>query len=182
MEVPAGADGLSPNQHVDVYRFLQRYRREAIGRLVIAVPASARDQAAIAQSLQDIQRHVAEAGIDYRIARGARGCRRPSTPLDPARLPAAGGGAARLRSSGPRTSAATRSAFPIRTGAAPRSATSPLMVDNARDLQQPQDEDPRSSERRSVTWSSYVGVPASGGESNAGGSADASKKGPAAKK
>ena len=32
-----------------------------------------------------------------------------------------------------------------------------IMVDNARDLQRPQDEDPRASERRSVTWSAYVG-------------------------
>jgi pilus assembly protein CpaD len=32
-----------------------------------------------------------------------------------------------------------------------------VMVDNARDLRQPQAEDPRSSERRSATWSAYVG-------------------------
>ena len=32
--------GLSPDQHVDVYRFLQRYKREANGRLVIAVPGA----------------------------------------------------------------------------------------------------------------------------------------------
>ena len=51
-----------------------------------------------------------------------------------------------------------------------------LMVDNARDLQQPQEEDPRSSERRSVTWSAYVGSSsASGGD----GGGDAPKKAPA---
>ena len=53
-----------------------------------------------------------------------------------------------------------------------------VMVDNARDLQQPQEEDPRSSERRSVTWSAYVGNSgASGGGGEGGG--DASKKAPA---
>ena len=39
---------------------------------VITVPTGVRDQAAIAQSLQEIQRQVAEAGIDYRLRHGAR--------------------------------------------------------------------------------------------------------------
>jgi pilus assembly protein CpaD len=30
------------------------------------------------------------------------------------------------------------------------------MVANSRDLQRPQDEDPRSAERRSQTWSKYI--------------------------
>ena len=34
-----------------------------------------------------------------------------------------------------------------------------LTVDNARDLGQPQPEDPRSGERRSATWSAYVASP-----------------------
>jgi pilus assembly protein CpaD len=32
-----------------------------------------------------------------------------------------------------------------------------VMVDNARDLRQPQAEDPRSGERRSAGWSAYAG-------------------------
>ena len=50
------------------------------------------------------------------------------------------------------------------------------MVDNARDLEQPQAEDPRSSERRSVTWSGYVGTAGSPASDS---SADAAKKAPA---
>ena len=72
VEVPAGADGLSPNQQVDVYRFLRRYQREAVGRLVITVPMGVHDRAAVARSVQDIQRQVAEAGIDYRLINAAR--------------------------------------------------------------------------------------------------------------
>jgi pilus assembly protein CpaD len=49
-----------------------------------------------------------------------------------------------------------------------------VMVDNARDLRQPQAEDPRSSERRSVTWSAYVGTGASGPPASGEGS-DAKK-------
>jgi pilus assembly protein CpaD len=49
-----------------------------------------------------------------------------------------------------------------------------VMVDNARDLRQPQAEDPRSGERRSVTWSGYVGAAGSAQASSASG--DATKK------
>ena len=70
VEVPPGVEGLSPNQHVDVYRFLHRYRREATGQLAIVVPPNARNRAAMARSLQGIQALAAEAGIDYRVQRG----------------------------------------------------------------------------------------------------------------
>jgi pilus assembly protein CpaD len=182
VEVPVGAEGLSPGQHIDVYRFLQRYRRESNGRLVIAVPAAPRDQASMAQSLQGIQRHVVEAGIDYRITRGKR-------------LPAAETPLIRIAYKRPvavlpdcdkwgENVGRNEERIPYPNFGCATQRNTALMVDNARDLQRPQDEDPRSSERRSVTWSSYVGVPQSGGgESNAGGGgADASKKGPAAKK
>src|SRR5262249_39799624 len=43
---------------------------EAVGRLKIIVPTGVRDQAALAKSLQGIQREVAESGIDYRIVYG----------------------------------------------------------------------------------------------------------------
>ena len=87
--------GLSPNQQVDVFRFLHRYKREAAGRLMITVPTGVRDKAAIAQSVQEIQRLVAEAGVDYRLRHGAqRDAPAGSHPRDPARLSASGGGAA----------------------------------------------------------------------------------------
>jgi hypothetical protein len=70
--------------------------------------------------------------------------------------------------------------MPGREGRGKAIACSLLMVDNARDLQQPQEEDPRSSERRSVTWSAYVG---SGSSSGGDGGGDAKKAAaPAVKK
>ena len=72
VEVPPDADGLSPNQDTDVYRFLKLYRREANSRLVISAPGGTRPPASIARSLQAIQRHVVDAGIDYRLTRGRR--------------------------------------------------------------------------------------------------------------
>jgi pilus biogenesis lipoprotein CpaD len=66
IEVPPDADGLSPNQHIDVVRFLERQQHEAKSRLVVFLPQTARP-ASIARSLQDIQRHIADASINYRI-------------------------------------------------------------------------------------------------------------------
>ncbi len=179
VEVPAGADGLSPGQHVDVYRFLHRFKREANGRLVIAVPAIPRDPSSMAQSLHGIQRHVAQAGIDYRLVRGKR---QPVAEVPVIRIaykrPVAvppicdkwGENVGRNEA---------RIPYPNFGCATQRNLA--VTVDNARDLQRPQDEDPRSSERRSVTWSSYVGVPQSGG-GDGGGAPDAKKAAPAGKK
>jgi pilus assembly protein CpaD len=181
VEVPAGAHGLSPNQHVDVTRFLYRYRREATGRLAIVVPSATPDRASIARSLQAIQAHVAEAGIDYRIRRG-RG------------LDGRSGGPPTIRLAYQRPVAVPppcdhwaedvgrneeRIPYPNWGCATQRNLA--VMVDNSRDLHQPQGEDPRSGERRSVTWSGYVGsagAPAGSDGGNAGKKAAA----PAAKK
>jgi pilus assembly protein CpaD len=59
-----------------------------------------------------------------------------------------------------------------------------VTIDNARDLQRAQDEDPRPGERRSVTWSGYVGAGSKGdgGGEGAAGGGDAGKKPPAAPK
>jgi pilus assembly protein CpaD len=176
VEVPAGAEGLSPNQHVDVTRFLYRYKREATGRLAIVVPSGVRDRAAIARSLQGIQAQVAEAGIDYRVRRGrnhdARADGPPSIRLayqrpvavpPPCDLWTEDVGRNEDRIPYPNWGCATQRNLAV-------------MVDNARDLEQPQAEDPRSSERRSVTWSGYVGTAGSSASDSGG---DAAKKAPA---
>ncbi len=178
VEVPENTEGLSTNQDVDVYRFLERYRRQANGRLVITVPGGPRDPASIAHSLKGIQRHVADAGIDYHIKRGPR-----SSKVDvpvirvayrrPVALPPVcdkwGENVARNNARVP---------YP-NFGCATHHNTA-VMIDNARDLIEPQHEDPRAGERRSVTWSAYVGTGGKdGGDSGGGGDA---KKAPAPKK
>jgi pilus assembly protein CpaD len=181
VEVPVGADGLSPGQRIDVFRFLQRFKREANGRLVIAVPAAPRDPASMTQSLQGIQRHVVEAGIDYRIIRGKRqaGTEIPLIRIAYQRPVAVGPVCDKWGENVGRNEA--RIPYPNFGCATQRNIA--VMVDNARDLQRPQDEDPRSSERRSVTWSAYVGVQQGGGGDGGGGGAPDAKKGaPTAKK
>ncbi len=156
VEVPAGAEGLSANQHVDVYRFLQRYKHEAVGRLVISVPSEARDRAAIARSVQGIQAHVAAAGIDYRMLRGSQGPRlgdAPSIRLAYQRPVAVPPDCDRW----PENVGRNEERIPYPNWGCATQRNIAVMVDNARDLRQPQAEDPRSSERRSATWSAYVG-------------------------
>jgi pilus biogenesis lipoprotein CpaD len=156
VEVPPGASGLSANQNVDVYRFLQRYKHEAVGRLVISAPSDARDQAAIARSVQAIQAHVTSAGIDYRLRRGGESPRLGNSPSirlayqRPVAVPPECGhwnedlGRNEERIPYPSWGCATQ-------------RNTAVMIDNARDLRQPQPEDPRSGERRSATWSAYAG-------------------------
>jgi pilus assembly protein CpaD len=172
VEVPVGAEGLSPSQNVDVYRFLKRYKREANGRLVIQAPGLPRDPASMAQSLQGIQRHVVDAQIDYRLVRGKRqpagevpviriGYERPVAVPPACDKWGENVGRNEARIPYPNWGCATQHNLAV-------------MVDNARDLQRPQDSDPRSSERRSVTWSGYVGVASPSGGGDSGG--DAPKK------
>lgn len=178
VEVPPGAEGLSANQHVDVYRFLDRFKRQATGRLVITAPTQVRDGAAMARSLQEIQRHVTDAGVDYRLLRGGRHDPRaggvPSIRLTYQRPVAVPPVCDQWTEDVGRNEA--RIPYPHWGCANQRNLA--VMVDNGRDLGWPQAEDPRSSERRSVTWSSYIGTAAS----QTSESADASKKGSAAQK
>lgn len=178
VEVPESTEGLSVNQDVDVYRFLERYRRQASGRLVITVPGGPRDPASIAHSLKGIQRHVTEAGIDYRVKRGPRS---PSADVPvirvayrrPVALPP-------VCDKWDENVARNHARVPYPNFGCATQRNTAVMIDNARDLVEPQHEDPRAGERRSVTWSAYVGTGGKdGGDSGGGGDA---KKAPAPKK
>jgi pilus assembly protein CpaD len=143
----------------------------ANGRLVIAVPSAPRHAASMAESLKDIQRKVVEAGVDYRIIRTARqpAAEVPAIRLayqQPVAVPPAcdkwgeNVGRNEARVPYPNLGCATQHNLAV-------------TVDNSRDLQRAQDEDPRPGERRSVTWSAYVGQGKSDGGGGGGGDAAA---------
>src|SRR5205814_239880 len=104
-----------------------------------------------------IQRQVAEAGIDYRLFHGARHDTRSSD------VPAIKLAYKRPVAVPPQCDDWTRDVgrneerIPYPNWGCATQHNLALSVDNARDLGQPQGEDPRASERRSVTWSAYVG-------------------------
>jgi pilus assembly protein CpaD len=161
VEVPPDAEGLSPNQHTDVYRFLKAYRREANRSLVISVPGTSRPPASIAHSLKGIQRHLVEANVDYRLARGKHV---PAGEIPVIRLAYRSPVAVppvcdRWSENVGRNE--ERIPYPNFGCATQRNLA--IMADNARDLKQPQDVDPRSGERRHTTWSAYAGKAGDGG-------------------
>ncbi len=178
IEVPPDADGLSPNQHIDVVRFLERQQPEAKSRLVVFVPQAARP-ASIARALQDIQRHVADAAINYRIIKMTAWQRGPHT------VPSI-----RLAYERPIAIAPTCEDWSEDVGRNEARIPYPnwgcatvhnlaVMVDNPRDLSLPQPEDPRSSERRAHSWSTSVGNAGGGEATSASSSSKGSGAGPA---
>ena len=156
IELPPRQQGLSRNQHVDVYRFGVRYTEEATGAIVVAPPARRYGEGR--QVIGGIRRALHEAGIPpERIKSGAPGdgpfvtlaYHRPLAvapqcghwPRDVNREP-------------------ERVPYPDFGCATQRNLAG--MVVNSRDLMTAQAETPASSERRMRTWSKYVNGDAAG--------------------
>jgi pilus assembly protein CpaD len=127
------------------------------------------------RSLRDIQRHVTNAGIDYQVLPVPRASARtqeiPAITLAykrPVAVPP-------VCDHWEHDVGRNEERIPYPNWGCATQRNTALMVDNARDFRQPQPEDPRSSERRGVTWSAYVG---SGGAAPDGGGAanDSAKK------
>lgn len=166
VEVPDGAAGLSGNQATDVIRFLDRYRSESTGPLRVTAPASPRGALAAARSYRQIETIIDSAGVPPE-----------AVVRDRERKAGNGGLAVRLAYERPVAVPPSCGNWPEDLGRVDREklpyesfgcATQrnlALTVANARDLQAPQEETPRSSERRSAAWTKYVGSTAGGGSS-----------------
>lgn len=149
---PRGRD-LSHNQSADLYRFVARYKAEGVGRLSISVPKQS--NAGASQVVAELERILRESEIaPQRIVRTrhADGRLRPVVRLSyatPEALAPECGHWHRDVGRDPE-----RLNYPEFGCATQRNLAG--MVANSRDLQRPQDEQPRSSERRSQTWSKYI--------------------------
>lgn len=164
VEVAPDGHGLSGNQATDVVQFLQRYRAEAHGPLKVAAPGSPRGHLSAARSYRQIEDIIDEAGIPPEAIVRER-----------VRGRAGEGPEVRLAYERPLAQAPDCGNWPEDLGRVDRNklpyenfgcATArnlAMTVANARDLQVPQEETPRSSERRSVSWTKYVGASGSGG-------------------
>jgi pilus assembly protein CpaD len=153
VDAPPRAANLSHNQIADMQRFVARYKAEGVGRLSVSVASQG---AGTTQALDDLGRILKVAGIlPSQVAKSRHGDAhhgRAMVRLSYARplaiAPECGHwhrdiGRERERVFYPEFGCATQSNL---AG----------MVANARDLQRPQDEQPRSAERRSQTWSRYI--------------------------
>jgi pilus assembly protein CpaD len=172
VEVPHFAQGLSRNQVADVIRFIERYKAESTGSLRIEAPKGT--NLAVSRSLRQVEELLENAGV-------------PHTAIHLARLSGKSGHAAAIGMSYDRTVAVppdcgdwsddlgkNRERLPYNNFGCATQRNLALTVANGRDLQHPQPETPRSSERRSATWSEYVGA-----ASTPGNGADAVAKAPA---
>lgn len=156
IDVPPGASRLSQNQVADLHRFVVRYKAEGTGRLTVSVSRQARGSIGAAHALDDLGHILHQAEVRpsqvarerHSDAHRSRSMLRLSFAKPVAVAPECGHwhrdiGRERERVFYPEFGCATQ-----------RNLAG--MVANARDLQRPQDEQPRSAERRSQTWSKYI--------------------------
>lgn len=172
VEVASDGLGLSDNQSGDVVRFLDRYKSEAQGPLRISAPASVKGHLAVSKSFRDIEEIVDRSGLPAEAVERQRA--KPADKFGPA---------VKLSYDRPMAVAPGCGSWPDNLGEVGREKLPyenfgcasqhnlALTVANARDLQIPQEETPRSSERRSASWSKYAGSPAGGGSAASGGGA-----------
>jgi len=167
VEVPPESHGLSANQEADVWQFIARYKIESNGELRISTSASPREHAIASAALRDVRELAREQGVPPgkvlvgRHNPGPRSARAVKIAYDkPVALPPECGdwsediGRTRERLHYPQFGCATQRNLA-------------LNVANSRDLQRPQNEEPGSAERRSVTWTSYVNAGAAAASAGA---------------
>lgn len=173
VEVTQSGDGLSANQQADVWRFLERYKSESTGPLRISAPSSVRGHMAASRSVRDVEAMVADAGIP----KGAVESRRTSgvSEYGPALKLAYERPVAVAPECGawPEDLGRNRERIPYDNFGCATQRNLAMTVANARDLKVPQEEIPRSSERRDVLWTKYIGAEksASSGSGSSGVSA-----------
>ena len=158
VEVASDGLGLSENQAEDVFRFVDRYKSEAEGSLTITAPSSVRGHMAASRSFRDIEALVDRSGVpDEAVTiRRARSNAKfgPAVQLSYQRAlavpPACGNWPKDL-------GRIDRERLPYEDFGCASQRNLALTVANARDLNVPQMETPRYSEKRSATWSEYTG-------------------------
>lgn len=163
VELGGKGEGLSRDQEADVFRFVKRYRAEATGPITVSAPRSAGAHMAASRSLREVMETIRNTGIPER---GVIMSRHSDYDDD-------FGPAIKIAYAKPVAIAPACGNWPEDIGqdrerihyenfgcAAQRNLA--LTVANSRDLRRPQVMSPRSSERRSVTWTDYVGEPKAG--------------------
>lgn len=171
VELPPHGDGLSRNQVADIYRFGLRYKTELTGQLRVTLPASG-DR--VHADLRDALRDAGLTSKQVHVSRASNRHQGGSIQLAYSRPVAVGPQCGRW----PTDLGRDHERVPFDQFGCATQRNTAGMVANGRDLMQPQSESPASGERRSRTWSKYVGI-----DANAPVSDGADKgKGPAAKK
>lgn len=165
VEMGGKGEGLSSNQRADVVRFVNGYKSESRGRLRLAAPGSVRGHLAVSRSVRDVVDVVREAGVPERYVDIVRRSNYSDDGFGPAielsyeREVAV----APVCGQWPENMIDNRERIPYENFGCATQRNLALTVANGRDLQGPQAETPRSSERRSVTWTKYIEGESGGG-------------------
>jgi len=164
VEMAGKGEGLSGNQRSDVFRFVEAFKSESRGSLRISAPGSASGHLAVSRSFRDVLDIVQEAGIPERFVDIERHGVDPDGQFGPAIEIAYQRQVAVAPECGnwPEDLGRNRERLHFENYGCASQRNLALTVANARDLQGPQMETPRSSERRSVTWTKYLGSGGSG--------------------
>jgi pilus assembly protein CpaD len=157
VEVPPSG-GLSASQEADVVRFVDRYKREGTGRLQLSAPRGAGAHLAASRSVKQVEVVLQEAGID-------------PDAIDVGRHSAVAGTGPAVKLAYEKPVAVppqcrdwatnlgeNRERLPYNDFGCATQRNFALTVANARDIQVPQPETPRSSEKRSSDWKAYTGA------------------------
>ncbi|MEO1283078.1 MAG: CpaD family pilus assembly protein [Pseudomonadota bacterium] len=168
IEMAGKGEGLSRNQRADLTRFLRDYKAESRGNLMVAAPGSVRGHLAVSRSVREVIDEVREAGIPERYVDIVRSAEAYSEEFGPAIEVSYDRQVAVAPQCGhwPDDVDDIRERLPQQNFGCAAQRNLALTVANARDLQGPQAETPRSSERRSAKWSEYI-KGSSGGDASA---------------
>jgi pilus assembly protein CpaD len=167
--VPDGAGGLGAEQAPDVRQFLVRYKADGAGPLTVSLPNAMAERLNAAHAFRDLKELIRGAGIPPGAV--ATGRHQTGPELGPT---------LRLSYKRPVKVLPRCGNWPEDVGLNPERVPYPnfgcatqrntaLMVANPRDIVQPQEEAPRSSERRSVSWNGYTSASGGPAASNGGG-------------
>ncbi len=180
VEMPRAARGLTADQHADVYRFIEDYKSQSNGRLMVSSPGGAGGHLSAKQTVRQVISLTRNAGIPddaIQVSRHhhVKGEIGPAISISYAKPVAI----APHCGTWPKDIGNTnRERLPFHNFGCATQRNLAVNVANARDLQFPQDETPRSSERRSKHWNEYIGgKPDSGGSGGKSGNSDKSPAG-----
>jgi len=158
MKIPVrrGDYGLNAEKKMQLGSFINRYRREGEGRLILSAPSGQPNEVAVVDVLNDVRDHMKGHGIVRQMVK-----LRPYSPKGEPEAPIVISFLG-YKAVGPKCGALTRDIGSERNNlpgeqlSCANQANFAAMIANPKDLVEPRDMTPRSGERRDVQWGKFV--------------------------
>ena len=158
MKIPVrrGDYGLNAEKKMELASFINRYRREGEGRLVLAAPSGQPNEVAVVDVLNDVRDNMKGQGVVRAMVK-----LRPYSPKGEPEAPIIISFLG-YKATGPKCGALTRDMgserdnLPGENFSCANQANFAAMIANPKDLIEPRDMTPRSGERRDSQWSKFV--------------------------